>query len=275
MPRFLIGSVLLAGLTAAGCSAPVRPSEAEATISAERLGRDLSQLTPVVAPGDSTAGARRARFAAARLRGLGLQPALHGSFLTYPASGLTYPASGEAPVGNAEAARSNVLAYLPGRNPIHASRLVLVAAELGTPAAPAVLGALGPLTEEARFTTVPERTVGVALWAPPGADGVRDFLSNPTWALDGIERVLLVAAEPARAEPSRRLFEAAGLTVEVVGGGEVEPADAAAATPTRRLARALRLSEVVYARTRAASVRETTPPDDPRGGPPDSVAVRG
>ena len=267
MPRSLpIGLALLAALAAAGCSAPVRPGAADAPISAERLRSDLAQLATPLAPTDSAAAARRARYASGRLRGLGLQPALHGSFLVYPT-----PATLRVRRG-ADVARAHALGYLPGRNPLHAQRLVLVAAELGTPAAAAVVSALGPLAEEARFKTVPERTVGVALWAPPSADGTRDFLTHPTWALEGIDRVVLVEAAPGAAEASRRLFEGAGLSVEVVvGAGEAVGGEAPA---TRRLAQALQLAEAVYSRVRAASVEGTTPPDDPRGGPPDSVPVR-
>lgn len=208
--------------------APVDPY----ALSTRSLFADANRLAAPAT--DSVAAARRAQYAAQRMREDGLMPPFPSSFLL----------TGE------DERRAHVLGYVPGRDPSHASQLVLVAADLETILAAAVLETARRLAREALDTQVPERTVLAALWGTPraGSAGLRDFFDHPTWALEGIERVLFVTSDAEAAREAQALGNAYGIGVEWVkgpsglGSGEAYEANLVA------------FAEALYAQTREQSL---------------------
>ncbi len=206
MTRSLFCIVAVGILVAAGCGGSaetVRPdpyalSERALYAAADRLTTPAS---------DSVQAVRRSRYAAQRMREAGLMPAFDQSFFDFFESGGVKPS---------DPARAHVLGYIPGRNPSHAGRLVMIAADLDTPAAAAALETARRLALEALDTQVPERTVLVALWAPPhtGSVGLADYLAHPTWALEGIDHVLLVTADSSTAQQAQVLLNTHGIGSE-------------------------------------------------------------
>ncbi len=150
--------------------------------------------------------------------------------------------------------QAHALGYIAGRHPSYADQLVLVAAQRDGAEGAAALEAVRILMEGARFTQVPERSVLVALWASSSseASGLRDYLARPTWALEKVQRVLLVSADTAAIRGSRQMLDARGIASEVV---TIPPDSLAESLPSRdaRLVRAARLAEVLLARTRAVT----------------------
>ena len=209
--RFLFAALLLAPL--AGCASGGVANEGAAWTESA-LRDHLRQLADPAVPADSALAARRTLYAARRMRAAGLMPAREPSFLLRM-GGTPVPASPEASVGPTQA---HVLGYVVGRHPSHSDELVLVAADLNSAGAAAVLETARVLAQEARYTQTPERSVLFALWAPPrtGAQGLSDFLANPTWALPNMRRVLLVVADSGAVTESRRRLEAHEIPAEVV-----------------------------------------------------------
>ncbi len=245
---FRLAVVLAVGLTAGGCSGGRVVPEAEVVISERALRSHLRVLAEPVIAADSARAAERARYAAGRMRSAGLMPVLESSFL------LRQDGSSTGPL--LDPARVHVLGYVAGRHPSYADELVLVAADLDGTGAAAALEAARVLAEEARTTQVPERTVLVALWGPPrtGAFGLADYLAHPTWALDGVRRVLLVSADTAATNEGRRMLAARGIEAEALALGDRTVAEAAPEVErARAFAQAVRLTDALLARTRAAA----------------------
>ncbi len=219
------------------------------------LREHLRQLAEPTARVDSVQAVRRTLYAARQMEAAGLMPARDPSFLVaMGASGLL-----AARATAVNPARAHVLGYVTGRNPSHYDELVLVAADLDSAGAAAALEVARVLAQQALDTQVPERTVLFALWAPPrtGALGLRDYLANPTWALQNIRRVLLVTADTAAAAESGRLLEKRGIAFEVVTPADHEVTSEGlrpASERARTLARTERLAEALFARIRAAAV---------------------
>lgn len=254
--RLLLVVLLVA--SGAGCASNGTVAETEPAWSEGVLRDHLQQLTAPVAPADSAQAVRRVLYAARRMRRSGLMPAREPSFLLRM-GGTDVPASPEAFVGPAQA---HVLGYVTGRHPSHYDELVLVAADLNGAGAAAALEVARALEQEALYTQTPERTVLFALWAPPrtGAQGLADFLANPTWDLSNVRRALLVAADSAAVTESRRRLEAHGIPAHVVAVEDRSVAVQRARPDGERvLARTVRLTEALYARTiAAATARDTT-----------------
>ncbi|MEM1041155.1 MAG: hypothetical protein AAGI91_00855 [Bacteroidota bacterium] len=243
-PRSL---VLLLALAATGCGGGRAFSEADQEISTSALRTHLRALAEPLVPLDSAEVADRARYAAGRMRAIGMMPVLDGSFLLR-ASGATGPVP--------DPSQAHVLGYIAGRHPSYADELVLVAASLESAEGSAVLEAARVLTEEARFTQTPERSVLVALWSPsrPEAAGLEDYLARPTWTLGRTHRVLVVAADTAAARASRDLLSDRGVASERV---TVPPGSLGAVLVRDAEAlRAVRLTEAVLARARAATASD-------------------
>ena len=83
-------------------------------------------------------------------------------------------------------------AFVPGRDPLARSELVVLSADLDGPAAAAVLEAVRVLVERSTWRTAPERSVEVVLWrgAPP------DPARAPLWTRANV-RAVLVVGRPA------------------------------------------------------------------------------
>jgi hypothetical protein len=253
--RLLILPLMLVAL--AGCVGSERAVDAPPEWDESALRAHLRQLVDPAAVADSARAARRTLYAARRFEVAGLMPARDPSFLVGTGTTQRSPATASA----TDPARAHVLGYVTGRHPSHYDELVLVAADLDRPGAAAVLAVARRLADEARDTQVPERTVLFALWAPPrtGALGLRDYLANPTWALDHVDRVLLVTTEPSAASESRELLEARGIAVDVVAvseqtviGAEAQPEVVQAIA----LANVTLLADVLDRRLRAAATVE-------------------
>lgn len=196
--------------------------------------------------------ARRAAYAAERLHAAQVQPVLRDAFVV------------PHPLGREPA---YVLGYIAGRNPRVSSRIVLLAADLQGPAAAGTLEAARLLGAEAPYTLIPERTVGVALWAAPSERGVQAFLARPPWALGAIERVLIVTADTLQSEPLRARWEAAGVPTEWVTPGVPVPSPEAGRASTAELALAYRLAEAAYLTARATAATSLSAPIDPDSDP--------
>lgn len=262
--RFLFLSLVFAAF--AGCAGGERAVEAPQQWDEGAIRAHLRQLVEPVAVADSARAARRTLYAARRLEVAGLMPARDPSFLV----GMGTPPRSPMTSSAVDPARAHVLGYVTGRHPSYYDELVLVAADLDRPGAAAVLAVARRLADEARDTQVPERTVLFALWAPPrtGVLGLRDYLANPTWALDHVDRVLLVTTDTSSASESRRLLEARGIAVDVVAvsdqtvvatGSQPEVVQAVALANTTLLAdvldRRLRAAATVEDSTAAGLVR--------------------
>jgi hypothetical protein len=208
-------AVLLALLVAA---AACRPAPApDVTIASGALATHLSRLAPTQAA-DSLGRARQARYVADRFRDAGLQPVLGTSFML-PHAGATPGPAGAA----ADASRAHQMGYLAGQNPRVRHQLVLVTADVGTLAGPALLEVARVLAQEASVTIVPGTTVGFLIFGAPrsGASGVADFVARPTWAVGNIARVLHVAPDTSGVSAMRAAWADAGIPLEVV---EIPPA---------------------------------------------------
>ncbi|MEP0546857.1 MAG: hypothetical protein ABJF88_07990 [Rhodothermales bacterium] len=253
--RLLCLPLMLAAF--AGCVGAERAVEAPPRWDEGALRVHLRQLVEPIAVADSARAARRTLYAARRLEVAGLMPARDPSFLV----GMGTPQRSPVASSAVDPARSHVLGYVTGRHPSYYDELVLVAADLDRPGAAAALEVARRLADEARDTQVPERTVLFALWAPPrtGALGLRDYLANPTWALDGVTRVLLVTTEPSTAAESRQLLEARGIAVDVVAVSD-QTVIAAGTQPevvqAVVLANTTLLTDVLDRRLRAAATAE-------------------
>jgi hypothetical protein len=236
-PRLLLILALPVLLAACGGTAPPPAGE----LSTGAVASHLSRLVGAVAPGDSLAAARRTLYAADRLRQSGLQPAFPPSFLL---------AQGAAPEGVNPAA-AHVLGYVAGRNPRYAPELVLLTADLDSPAGAALLETARRLAADARDAIRPEATVGVLLLGPPhtGLAGVESFLRRPPWALEGISRVLVVASDTARARVEVERWAGEGLVAEAI----------ALPAPERDLPAATWLARAAYARAHDAAARSFAP----------------
>ena len=229
----------------AGCSGGRALPEGDAVISQSALRSHLAALARPVAP-DSAQVAQRARYAAGRMRAAGLMPVLDGSFFLASDGSSTGPLLAPA--------RHHVLGYVAGRHPSHADELVLVAADLGETGA-AALEAARVLADEARTAQELERSVLIALWAPPrtGELGLADYLAHPTWALENVHRVLLVSADTSAARESRQVLTVRGIASEVVTVQDASSDAPTVAERARVLFRAVRLTDALLARTRAAA----------------------
>ena len=220
-------------ILSAGCGGSSKTVQIDPYALSERnLFGDAARLT-APAP-DSAAAVRRVLYAAQRMREDALMPPFPSSFLL----------PREAGQG------AHVLGYVPGRDPSHAGHLVIVAADLNTSLAAAVLETARRLAREALDTQVPERTVLAALWTPPrtGSTGLGDFLAHPTWAHKNIDRVLFVTADSVAAQRAQTLGEAHDIVVEWVAGPAKTVTSPAAEADLAAFAEAL------YAQTRAHSL---------------------
>ena len=91
-----------------------------------------------------------------------------------------------------------VAGFVPGRVPGKASSLVVVAADLGDPAAAAAaVEAARVLVGLSLVRPVPERTVQVALWSDPDPrGGLGAVLRSPLWPRDAVASVVAVGDRP-------------------------------------------------------------------------------
>ena len=252
---FLVAALVVRPM--AGCASPGAVAEEEVRWSEGALRDHLRQLVEPV-PTDSAAVARRPQYAARRMQAAGLMPAREPSFLLRMRGGPLEPAPLAGPP------QAHVLGYVAGRHPSFHDELVLVAADLDSPGAAAALEVARALVEEARYTQTPERSVLFALWAPPrtGAQGLRDFLANPTWALPNVTRVLLVTTDTTAAAESRRALEARGISTDMVTVDDQSVAGEGARPEVERartLVRTLRLTDELYRRIAAVTTtRDST-----------------
>lgn len=143
------------------------------------------------------------------------------------------------------ASAAHVAGFLAGRDPNHASELVLVVADLDRSEAAAVAEVIRRLGVESRSAIVPRQTVGVALLGEPrtGPVGMADVFRRPLWAREGIDRVVLPMVDTTGSAARLALWEAAGI-----------PAVALSVTPSteqradaQRLGAAYLLAERLYA----------------------------
>jgi len=254
----LLLPVLLA-VAQAGCAGSGDAVEREERWSEGAFRGHLRQLTEPIVPSDSSRLARRTLYAARQMEAAGLMPARDPSFLVRM-RGTSLP----VPAASADPAQAHVLGYVAGRHPSYYDELVLVAADVNSVSAVAVLEVARVLAEQARFTQTPERTVLFALWSPPrtGLRGLADFLSNPTWALPNVERALLVTSDSSAAAEGRALLGARGIPADIVA---VEDRNVTAQETSqdvldaRTLTRAILLADFLYARTAAAATaRDST-----------------
>ena len=257
LSRLLLAALLAASL--AGCAGSDDVAEVEERWVEGDFRDHLRQLTEPIVPFDSSRVARRTRYAARRMEAAGLMPARDPSFLVRM-RGTPLP----VPAASVDPTQAHVLGYVAGRHPSYHDELVLVAADLNSVSAAAVLEVAQAVAEQARFTQTPERTVLFALWSPPrtGARGLADFLSNPTWALPNVEHVLLVTADSLAASESQRLLEAQDIPSDVVAVADQSvtvqetPQDVIEA---RTLTRTVLLADFLHARVlAAATVRDST-----------------
>ncbi len=255
MLRYCFFFLVLVSL--AGCARSGGVVEPAAGWDEGAIRAHLRQLTEPGIAADSAQAARRTLYAARRMEVAGLMPARDPSFLVTMGTAERSLALPSGP----DPAQAHVLGYVTGRHPSYYDELVLVAADLNRPGAAATLAVARALAEQARDTQVPERTVLFALWAPPrtGALGLRDYLANPTWGLDHVDRVLFVGMDTSAVAESRRLLEARGIASEVVtvddGNGDV-PGAQPEVMQARVLANTTLLAEVLYGRLRAAATAE-------------------
>jgi hypothetical protein len=256
LSRFLLAALLAASL--AGCAGSDDIAEVEERWAEGNFQDHLRPLTEPIVPPASSRVARRTLYAARRLEAAGLMPARAPSFLVRM-RGTALP----VPPASIDPTQAHVLGYIAGRHPSHYDDLVLVAADLNSVSAAAVLEVARALAEEARFTQTPERTVLFALWSPPrtGPRGLADFLSNPTWALPNVERALLVTSDSSAAAESRELLAVRGIPSDVV---TVEDQNVTVQETSqdvleaRTLTRTVLLADFLYARVlAAATVRDS------------------
>lgn len=250
--RLLILALLLVAST--GCARSGRTVGAPARWDEGAIRAHLRQLAGPVAVTDSTRAARRVLYAARQMEIAGLMPARDPSFLV---------AAGGAPpalLGAPNPAQAHVLGYVTGRHPSYYDELVLVVADLDRPGAAAALEVARLLAYEARDTQVPERTVLFALWAPPhtGALGLQDYLANPTWGLDHVDRVLLVTTDTSTVVESQRLLDARGIAYEVVTSNQsvAVPSQQPDVVQAFALVNTTLLTQVLDVRLRTAAIVE-------------------
>ncbi|MDX1531137.1 MAG: hypothetical protein R3362_06390, partial [Rhodothermales bacterium] len=137
--RSTISSLLVLLITLAGCAGSRESAGVPEPFEADDLRRHLSRF--VVPAADSARVARRAEYASERFRAARLVPPVGSSFLLGPR--YLNEDGGE----ELDPTRADALAYLPGRNPRYAPRLVLVSAPLGSPGAAAVVAAARALAD--------------------------------------------------------------------------------------------------------------------------------
>ena len=245
MTRVLATALGIGLLVVAGCSNSENVVRPDPYALSERNLRTMAARIAEPAA-DSTAEARRAQYAARQMREAGLMPAFASSFFEF------FDADGGGPE---DPARAHILGYVPGRNPRYAGDLVIAAANLDSPGAAAVLETARRLALEALDTQVPERTLLVALWGPPrtGSVGVADFLDHPIWALEGIQRVVLLTADTSGATRSQTMLEELGIGSDIMSipdniGSEVPSSSEKGATPLTSFA------EELYTHTRALTL---------------------
>lgn len=237
----------------AGCAGSDDVVETEERWAEGDFRGHLRQLTEPIVPFDSSRVARRTLYAARRMEVAGLMPARDPSFLVRTRG--TSPSDLAAPVDPTQA---HVLGYVAGRHPSHYEELVLVATDLNSVSAAAVLEVARTLAEQARFTQTPERTVLFALWSPPrtGARGLTDFLANPTWALPNVTRTLLVTSDSSAAAESRELLDARGIPSDVITVKDQSVSvqeTSQGVIEARTLTRAVLLADLLYTHILAAA----------------------
>lgn len=243
-------SLVLFLLAVAGCGSSgetVAPDPY--ALSERRLNSSYERLT---APAlDSLSAARRTRFAARRMEEAGLMPALASGFAV---SFATERGSEPNPT------RAHVLGYVPGRDPSFYGELVVVTANLDAPGAAAVLETARRLALEALDTQVPRRSVLFALWTPPHTSeaGLSDYLAHPTWALDGIEHAIVVAADSLAAAPSLDMLREQGVGASAL----VSPA-VPATSVNREAEDQVEQTLIVLAETLYDRVRDLASSDQP------------
>ena len=122
----------------------------------------------------------------------------------------------------------NILGYVPGKTPVHASDLVVVCADLdavgdlggarvidrahpGSGAA-AVLELARQYSVFADYLTIPDRTILFAVWsgARVGHAGLRAYLDEPGWARENIRSFIYVGPDAADTTALRALVEPRG-----------------------------------------------------------------
>ena len=260
--RVLLFSLTLVSLT--GCVRSERAVTPAARWDEGMIRTHIRQLVQPVAVADSARASRRALYAARRMEAAGLMPARDPSFFI-AAGGVSAAmvASGIDP------SQAHVLGYVTGRDPGYYGELVLVAADLDRPAGAAALEVARVLALEAHDTQVPERTVLFALWAPPrtGSLGLGDFLANPTWGLEGIARVLLVASDTAAVAESKRLLDERGIASEIVTGRQMisVPAPQSSVSEAFTLLNVTLLAEALDDSLHRAAIEARATPPAPGG----------
>lgn len=244
-------AVLALALLAATTSCTVRPVGGPA-ISASALESHVGRMVSEVAPADSAAVARRARYAADRLGSAGVQPIFQGSF--YKRAGMADRASGMREI---DPSRSHIVGYVAGRDARVSRNLVLVTAGLESPAMAAVLEVARTLVVAGRTAIEPGATVGIALWRPGdyGAAGPRDFVASPPWALHAVSGVVHIALDGGEHGAMQAVWEGAGIPFEVVTPPSSALLTGAHEHPDAQVTRLYQLAHAALARvTLAASV---------------------
>ena len=128
----------------------------------------------------------------------------------------------------------NIMGYIAGKHPEHGRELVLVCTDMdaisdyaGVPTvdfehfavpAAAVLEVARNLSFISRRWLLPERSVMFAVWSGARLEhaGLRNFLEDPTWALDKISSVVYVGLAPEDEAAVRSILAEKGISLHAI-----------------------------------------------------------